>query len=86
MTLSHLSRVMARLEKLGWVLRRPDPDDGRYTLGTLTDAGYDKVVESAPGHVEAVRSLVFDSLSASQARALGQAAALVAEAVSTPRT
>jgi hypothetical protein len=28
----------------------------------LTDDGYDKVVQTAPGHVELVRRVVFDSL------------------------
>lgn len=60
--LSHLSRIVTRLEKQDWVRRRPDPDDGRSTLACLTDAGWDKVVESAPGHAAAVRSLVFDNL------------------------
>ncbi|SIO84603.1 MarR family winged helix-turn-helix transcriptional regulator [Nocardiopsis sp. JB363] len=81
MTLSHLSRVTSRLEKAGWVTRSPDPEDGRYTLGRLTDAGWEKVAAVAPGHVDAVRACVFDNLSDEQARALGEAAALVAEAV-----
>jgi DNA-binding MarR family transcriptional regulator len=50
----------------GWIERTPDPQDGRYTLATLTDAGWDKVVDSAPGHVEAVQSLVFDNLTKAQ--------------------
>lgn len=86
MTLSHLSRVFSRMEKPGWVTRRPDPDDGRYTLGTLTDGGWDKVVASAPGHVEAVRRLVFDSLSADEVAALGTAAARMVEAVNPPES
>src|SRR3954470_18527075 len=51
-TLPRLSKVMVRFEQKGWVTRRPDPDDGRYTLATLTDAGLEKVVASAPHHVE----------------------------------
>src|SRR5689334_14211817 len=53
-SLSRLSHVVKRLERSGWVQRAPDPDDGRYTVATLTEAGWDKVVASAPGHVEAV--------------------------------
>src|SRR3954453_10845212 len=34
-SLTRLSRAIARLEKRGWVLRRPDPTDGRYTLAVL---------------------------------------------------
>lgn len=82
MTLSHLSRVISRMMKAGWVERVTDPEDGRYTLGQLTDAGMDKVVEMAPGHVEAVRKAIFDQLTEEQMQALGEGAALVAEAVS----
>lgn len=82
MTLSHLSRVISRMMKSGWVERVPDPEDGRYTLGRLTDAGWDKVVEMAPGHVDAVRRALFDQLTDEQARALGEAAGKIAEAVS----
>lgn len=36
-SLSRLSQVVTRLEKQGWVTRRPDPNDGRTTLAQLTD-------------------------------------------------
>lgn len=67
-SLPRLSQVVARLEKRDWVRRTPDPDDGRYTLATLTDEGWDKVVATAPGHVEEVRRLVFDGLTRAQVR------------------
>lgn len=82
MTLSHLSRVISRMMKSGWVERVTDPEDGRYTLGRLTDAGWDKVVEMAPGHVEAVQQAIFDQLTDEQVHALGAASARIAEAVS----
>jgi len=69
-SLSRLSQVVTRLERRGYVERFPDPDDGRYTLARLTDAGWDKVVATAPGHVEEVRRLVLDPLTAAQVRAL----------------
>jgi DNA-binding MarR family transcriptional regulator len=65
-SLPRLSQVVARLEQRGWVRRSTDPADGRYTLATLTNDGWDKVVATAPGHVEAVRRLVFDPLSTHQ--------------------
>jgi DNA-binding MarR family transcriptional regulator len=68
--LPRLSQVVARLEKRGWVSRRPDPTDRRSTLATLTDAGMEKLVATAPGHVEEVRRLVFDSLTQAQVRQL----------------
>ncbi|GII56155.1 MarR family transcriptional regulator [Planotetraspora thailandica] len=69
-SLSRLSHVVSRLEKRGWIRRSPDPADGRYTLATLTEGGWDKVVASAPGHVEAVRDFVIDPLTKPQVRQL----------------
>ncbi|WP_129669781.1 MarR family winged helix-turn-helix transcriptional regulator [Phytoactinopolyspora endophytica] len=74
-SLSRLSHVVKRLERRGWVRREPRPEDGRYTNAILTGEGWDKVVESAPGHVEAVREMVFDVLSeeeVEQLRRIGQ--------------
>lgn len=76
-----LSKVMVRFEQRGWVTRHPDPGNGRYTLATLTDAGLQKVVDSAPGHADRVRELVFDPLSAAQQRHLGIALARIAGTV-----
>jgi DNA-binding MarR family transcriptional regulator len=69
-SLSRLSQVVARLEKHQWVRRTPDPTDGRYTLAILTTGGWEKVVATAPGHVEAVRVHVFDTLTKTQIRQL----------------
>jgi DNA-binding MarR family transcriptional regulator len=69
-SLPRLSQVVSRLEKRGWVRRRPDETDGRYTLATLTEDGWAKVVATAPGHVEAVRRFVFDPLTKAQQRHL----------------
>lgn len=84
MTLSHLSRVLSRMEGQGWVIRSADPQDGRYTLGRLTAAGRAKVEATAPGHVAAVRRYLFDALTPEQVRALGGTAAVVATAVAPP--
>jgi len=70
-SLSRLSNVIRKLEGEGWVARTPDPRDGRSTFAVLTEAGYAKVVASAPGHVQEVRRLVFDPLSAAQLRRFG---------------
>jgi DNA-binding MarR family transcriptional regulator len=67
-SLSRLSQVVGRLENRGWVARKPDPDDGRYTLAALTKNGWHKVVATAPGHVAEVRRLVFDPLTRAQQR------------------
>ncbi|MGO4691427.1 MarR family winged helix-turn-helix transcriptional regulator [Glaciibacter sp. 2TAF33] len=65
-SLSRLSHVLTRLEAQGYVRRTPSPSDARASVAALTDAGWAKVVASAPGHVEEVRSVVFDPLSPGQ--------------------
>lgn len=80
-SLPRISQVVGRLEKRGWVRRTPDPADGRYTLAILSDDGWAKVTETAPGHVEAVRSLVFDPLTGTQTRQLREIARRVLRAV-----
>ena len=72
-SLSRLSHVAKRLESRGYLQREPDPHDGRFTRAVLTDAGLQKVVASAPGHVTAVRELVFDALTPTQLRQLREA-------------
>lgn len=67
---SRVSHAVARLEDAGWVRRRPFPSDRRGALAELTDAGFARLVEVAPGHVEAVRSFLFDQLSEEQLAAL----------------
>ena len=76
-SLSRLSHACRRLEEQGWLVRYPDPDDGRVTLASLTEAGYSKVAETAPGHVRTVRRLVFDPLTKQQVRQLSQALARI---------
>jgi DNA-binding MarR family transcriptional regulator len=61
-TLPRLSHVASRLEQRGYLERLPCAEDRRATNAVLTDAGWDKVVATAPGHVETVRSNVIDAL------------------------
>lgn len=77
MSVSRLSHLLDRLSDRGWVERRPDPTDGRSTMAVLTDAGWDKVVATAPGHVDNVRSLVFEGLTAEQITQLKQISATI---------
>jgi DNA-binding MarR family transcriptional regulator len=74
-SLSRLSNVVKRFEQRGWVERSPDPEDGRYTLAALTDAGYAVVVAAAPTHLRSVRQLVLDPLTAADQKALARIAA-----------
>jgi DNA-binding MarR family transcriptional regulator len=73
-SLSRLSNVVKRFEQRGWVERFPDPDDGRYTIAALTEAGYDVVVAAAPVHVRSVRRFVLDPLTAADQQALARIA------------
>ena len=65
-SLSRLSHVIKRLEKAGYVTRSRSEQDKRHTNAHLTDAGWDKIVASAPDHVTKVRATVFDSLTTEQ--------------------
>jgi DNA-binding MarR family transcriptional regulator len=62
-TLPRLSHVVSRLETRGFVERTPCPEDRRATNATLTDDGWEKVVSTAPGHVDTVRENVIVPLS-----------------------
>lgn len=84
-SLSKLSHAVRSLERHGWVRRQPS-SQGRSTTATLTDAGYEKLVQTAPGHVATVREAVLDLLTPEQRRALADAAALILRAVSAPTT
>lgn len=73
---SRLSHAVARLEELGWVERRECPTDRRGQLAVLTDKGFAALEAAAPGHVEAVRSMLLDALTPEQVdqlRVIGEA-------------
>jgi DNA-binding MarR family transcriptional regulator len=74
---SRVSHAVARLEEAGWVRRRKVDKDRRGNLAVLTDAGWDVVVRTAPGHVAAVRENLFDLLTHEQARQLSEICAAV---------
>jgi DNA-binding MarR family transcriptional regulator len=76
-SLSRLSHVVSRLEARGWVRREPCPGDGRFINAVLTDAGWDKVVATAPGHVAAVRELLISTLTKEEFEQLGAISARV---------
>jgi DNA-binding MarR family transcriptional regulator len=76
---SRLSHTVARLEDRGWVRREPSVEDGRGNVAVLTEAGWDVVRSVAPGHVDAVRTAMFDPLTEAQTKALGDVLETVAE-------
>jgi DNA-binding MarR family transcriptional regulator len=71
-TRSRLSHAVARLEAQGWVRREDCPSDKRGQVACLTESGQAKLHESAPGHVAAVRQVIFDRLSPEQVKQLGE--------------
>lgn len=68
---SRISHAVSRLEDAGLVRRETCQGDRRVSFAVLTDAGWEKVVATAPVHVDSVRRHLFDPLSPEQARALG---------------
>lgn len=80
-SLSRLSHVIKKLEARGWVERSPCPDSKRVTMVSLTEAGWQVVLGAAPGHVETVRSLVFDGLTPADVRELDRLAGHIVERI-----
>ena len=83
-SLSRLSNVVSRCERRGWIERSPDPDDARYTIASLTGPGYERVVDAAPGHVDAVRRFVIDPLTPAQLRAVTAAVSQIRPLLDRP--
>jgi len=79
-SISRLSHAIGRLEKQRWVTRRPYPQDGRHTEVILTDAGMEKVIATAPGHVQEARRLVINNLTPRQLSQLGATATRILQA------
>jgi DNA-binding MarR family transcriptional regulator len=65
-TLPRLSHVVTRMEGRGLVERSPCPEHRRATNARLTDGGWAKVQQAAPGHVATVRRHVIDALTDEQ--------------------
>ena len=76
---SRLSHAVARLEVNGWVRREGVADDKRGQVAIITDDGIAVLEQAAPGHVGAVRQVVFDALSEQQIDALYDVCAALAE-------
>ena len=74
---SRLSHQLRRMRGRGLVERESDGDDRRGASVTLTDAGMAALHTAAPGHVDLVRSVVFDGLTPAEQREFGAALATV---------
>lgn len=68
---SRLSHHVARMERRGLVERVECDDDGRGAFVAATSLGREAIADAAPAHVEEVRRLVFDALTADEVRTLG---------------
>jgi DNA-binding MarR family transcriptional regulator len=63
---SRLSHAVTRLEEKGWLRREECETDRRGQFAVLTDEGFAALEAAAPGHVEGVRSHLFDQLTPTQ--------------------
>ncbi len=82
-SLSRLSHLISRLQKRGWVTKRPSENDRRASTVMLTAAGEKKIRGAAPGHAQLVQELVVEPLSPVQLQQLGEGAATVVQAIDT---
>lgn len=71
---SRLSHHLARMQRRKLVAREECPDDGRGAFIVLTEDGRRAIEHAAPRHVDAVRELLFDQLTADQVTVLGDVA------------
>jgi len=83
-TRSRLSHAVARLEGNGWLRRESCPSDRRGQVAVLTDAGFEELVRTAPGHVAAVRSAIFDRLTPEQTERLGEISRIISAGLHQP--
>lgn len=81
---SRLSHLVTRLERRGFVRREPDPDNGRFINAILTDEGYEKLVDVAPGHVTQVRELILDEFTAKEIQQIGAFAERLLNRIGAP--
>jgi DNA-binding MarR family transcriptional regulator len=78
---SRLSHHFSRMEKRGLVVRENCPSDARGAFVVLTPQGRAVIEAAAPGHVETVRRLMFDGLTAEQVEALATIADVVLDRI-----
>src|ERR1700759_2524138 len=76
---SRMSHAVARLEQAGLIERRGCPSDKRGAFAVLPEKGDWALVDAAPGHVNAVREVLFDTLTPDQVRQLGEICSAIVE-------
>ncbi|WP_315095823.1 MarR family transcriptional regulator [uncultured Cellulomonas sp.] len=70
---SRLTHTIRRMEEQGLVERLPCIEDARGVNCSMTEKGWQVLVEAAPSHVQSVRDHLVDVLSPEQFAALGAA-------------
>jgi DNA-binding MarR family transcriptional regulator len=83
---SRLSHHIARMQRRGLVAREECTTDRRGAFVVLTDAGRDAIEKAAPAHVDLVRRLVFDGLSAEKVATLESFVRRVLSRLSEPES
>jgi DNA-binding MarR family transcriptional regulator len=78
---SRLSHQLTRMQRRGLIGRQDCEADGRGAYVTLTETGAESIRAAAPGHVAAVRRLIFDRLTDDQRAAFERACTAVVEAL-----
>jgi DNA-binding MarR family transcriptional regulator len=68
---SRVSHHVTRMERRGLIERAECVEDGRGAFVAVTPAGRAAIEQAAPGHVRAVRRLMFDPLSSEEIDCLG---------------
>jgi DNA-binding MarR family transcriptional regulator len=81
---SRLSHQLTRMQRRGLVAREECAADGRGAFVVLTAAGAAAIGSAAPGHVAAVRTLIFDRLTEDQRAAFERACASIVDALTEP--
>ncbi|WP_329548543.1 MarR family transcriptional regulator [Streptomyces sp. NBC_01356] len=82
---SRLSHQIRRMEQRGLLSRTDCTTDGRGTFIELTDAGWETLAAAAPSHVETVREVFFDLLTAHEVEVLAAVSEKVTSHIATIR-
>lgn len=77
---TRVSRLVTELEGEGLVVRRPDPDDGRATLATITPRGIEAFRRAAPVYLAGIDEYFNRHLTVVQQRAIVSALQRVLDA------
>jgi DNA-binding MarR family transcriptional regulator len=72
-----MAQTVRELESIGWVSRRPDPDDGRRAILELTDEGLARIHANRAAREDWLTQALERELNAAEREHLGEALALL---------